>query len=322
MSDLSLPQLNEQLRVYIQEKREVERLRERQRQLAEEIRHNETLLYDLEIQLEKESRNLQSMAQKGFRHFAATLLGQKEQWMDEDAQRYFSRRQERDQRYTLISEARSEMAQLDRQLSHLGSVEAHYAELISLKERLLLDAQVGPYVIVLVTLENWRQDQREVQGIVAFTAKLKKLLELMIRRVGRAQIAEQQGQLAVHREILKVLEDWKTLYRGLLHLERKLKLLLAEVPLELPRSPSFYPKLFGHFVDTQVEVPEPRRWKRMVPGAMTAYWHLRGEKAFYSLQTYAQELKACLHALRESEAVLTRKMEVGEQERQHLLESL
>jgi hypothetical protein len=326
MPDLNLQNINEHLRVYVEEKRQVQRLRNQRQMLLLQIQHYEAVFAKQTASLKREGAAIDAWERKSLRWFFATLAGNREKRQEAEKQRFLYLRHRRDESYTLVTEARAEVGQIDQQLAHIGSVEDHYAELINLKEKLLLDHKTGPYVQHLEMLEDFRQDQKELHRTIAFCQKLNQLLTNMREQAVSMQAPykylQRRNNFLRERSLRSILGDWKTLHKGLVHLNRKLVGLQQEIGIKLPRKPGFYAKLFDHFVRKQLEVPAPTGFSRLIPGRTDRYWDERVELAALSLQTYQEEISALLKGLREQAKQLDRLLREAEQKRLQLLEEL
>lgn len=184
-----ITQINEQLAVYIQEKRELEKLQRRLIVLAEERKYIQERMAFIETRLAEEKADVDRL---NIRQKIRLLTpnDQQQAHYNREVQEYETVLEHRNQGLTMLSDIEREEREISQHITHIGPIEEEYASLIKMKERLLRREGGESYLKLIEKLEHFKLDHREIKEAIAAGERLGQLLERMSKKVESHYIQE------------------------------------------------------------------------------------------------------------------------------------
>ncbi|MFK7920954.1 MAG: hypothetical protein AB8H47_03310 [Bacteroidia bacterium] len=177
-----ITQVNEQLAVYIQEKRELDKLNRRLAQLALDRTSIEERMVFIKTRLAEEKADVDRL-NKLQKIRLLTPNDRQEAQYDKEVQEYETVLEHRNQGLTMLSDIEIEERQIHQRIAHIGPIEEEYATLVKMKERLLRREGGDSYLNLIEKLENLKIDHKELQEAIAAGEHLSHLLERMSKKL-------------------------------------------------------------------------------------------------------------------------------------------
>lgn len=177
-----ITQVNEQLSVYIQEKRELNKLHARLKRLDADKTKIRVHMEFIKTRLAEEKADVDRLNKRQKIRLLTPNDRQQTQY-DQEVHEYETVLEHRNQGLTMLSDIEIEERQINQRITHIGPIEEEYAELVKMKERLLRRDGAEPYLSLIESLENLKIDRKELQEAIASGKHLGKLLDRMCQKV-------------------------------------------------------------------------------------------------------------------------------------------
>ncbi|MEL7535228.1 MAG: hypothetical protein AAFN10_28285 [Bacteroidota bacterium] len=304
MDEITL--INQQLAVYIQEKRELEKLKTRLQKLAQERKYIQERMAFIASRLAEEKSDIERLNRRNKMRLLTPNEDQQAQY-DKEVAEYEIVLEHRNQGLTMLSDLDIEERQIHQQIAHIGPIEEEYAKLVKLKERFLRHEGGETYLNLIESLENLKVDRKELQEAITVGGQLGKLLDRMSTKIEAHSVSEYAGEdiEKVFNVILGYLPRaqvaGKQFYKEVREAEERLGLICSH-------SPMIFLSLHRDFVIEQSAYKKVSLFKRALNNIFDEpYWEKRINtardrlrKLNWTLQQVMEFLKAELTPIEET----------------------
>ncbi|MEL7342942.1 MAG: hypothetical protein AAGM67_20835, partial [Bacteroidota bacterium] len=175
--------LNEQLRVYIREKREVEKLQRQLVRIAQQRKYIEERMKFVKGRLEEEKADVDRLLNRPIRRLLIDSPPEETEQYKKELAEYETVKEHYDQGLTMLADLDAEERQINLRLRHIGPVEEHYEEIMQLKERLLREKGMSAYIEICEQIEHRSLDLKELEEANNAGQRLLKILKHMSKLV-------------------------------------------------------------------------------------------------------------------------------------------
>lgn len=316
---IELAQLNDQLGVYIREKREVEKLQRQLIHIADQRRYIQERMKFIKGRLEEEKADVDRLQNRPIRRLLIDSSPQETAQYQKELAEYETVKEHYDQGLTMLSDLDAEERQINLRLKHIGPVEEHYQELMELKERILRQKGMSSYVDICEQLENRRLDFKELEEARNVGVSLQKLIQHMKRLVDNlfdGEIDDYTNRRTYNTVLGYMRQAQKLGYS----FHKEMQEAELRLSIEAPHPSEAFLKIYRDFVDEQIHYRNKPMVERMLGELIESHWNQRMRIARKSLQRYRANMTLNLNFLRAHLQTTQMQLQKLEVEKQRLIE--
>ncbi|MEM6347053.1 MAG: hypothetical protein AAF927_24405 [Bacteroidota bacterium] len=295
MDEITL--INQQLAVYIQEKRELDKLEARLQKLAQERQYIHERMAFIESRLAEEKADIERLDRRN-KIRLLTPNEQQQAHYDKEVEEYETVLEHRNQGLTMLSDLDIEERQIQQKIAHIGPIQEEYIKLVKLRKQFLKREGGETYLTLIEKLENLKIDRKELQEAIKVGEHLQKILDRMSVKVeGRYDREEMPEKVeGIFNLILgylpKAQAAAKQFYKELREAEERLGLIC-------PHSLKIFLTLHRDFVVEQSGYKKASLFKRAMANIFDEpYWERRLNTARRRLRELRHTLEGAMQFLK------------------------
>ena len=319
MDEITL--INQQLAVYIQEKRELEKLEARLQKLAQERKYIQERMAFIETRLEEEKADVERLDRRN-KIRLLTPNEQQQAHYDKEVNEYETVLEHRNQGLTMLSDIDMEERQIHQQIAHIGPIQEENAKLVKLKKQFLKREGGESYLTLVAKLENLKIDRKELQEAIRVGDHLQKILDRMSVKVESCYPEEEMPEKveSIFNLILgylpKAQAAAKQFYKEVREAEERLGLIC-------PHSLKMFLTLHRDFVVEQSGYKKVSLFKRAIANIFDEpYWERRLNTARDRLRELRHTLEGAMQFLQTELQPIETAIEQASAEQKKMVEDI